>query len=477
MFRVMMLAILWAWVLASSPSQGAPPTQGTDIYVNFTLIDPATRREIPDSWMIVTDGRIGSIGHGRPLAQFSEEHRHDLGGRYLLPGFIDAHAHITATGIQKVEIRDGKPLITSESDDRITRQNARIALARGVTTVRNPGGDPVANAHYDRMVASGAWIGPKAVHAGAIHEPPPFSGGMYSYPRSQAEWDADAAREASLGMKYYKLYMDLTEPEVAEGIMAAHKYGLKAIGHLNKVSWQRAIDLGIDGVEHALPTSPDLLEPDARKRYLAGLGPDSKYMYRWFELVNYDGPLFQKLLRTMARRHIPTDMTFVVNEIVYNLDDLARAYPANERADMDPGVLAASLKALKLSSTGWTAEDFRRARAVMPKLLELGRRLHAAGVPMMIGTDAGGGLFYARELVLNHEAGIPTWDVLRMATSNAADLIGMGDRVGRLTKGYEADFVILDADPLIDLAAARRVYAVINDGEILFPDEIRRNDL
>ena len=143
---------------------------------------------------------------------------------------------------------------------------------------------------------------------------------------------------------------------------------------------------------------------------------------------------------------------------------------------MDPQVLAASLAALKASSTGWTAEDFRRARAVMPKVLELGRRLHQAGVPMMIGTDAGGGLFYGRELVLNGEAGIPRWDVLRMATSETADLIGLGDRIGRIRKGYEADLVVLDADPLVDLAAAEQVHAVIQDGRLRLPDDLRKED-
>ncbi len=476
MFRRIFTAVLPILLLAGGGARAAPPTPGTDVYENVTLIDPATSRRIENAWILVKDGRISSFGRGPPPRAATGAHVHDLGSRFMLPGFIDGHAHITATGIQKVDFRDGKPIVTSETDDRITRHNARIALARGVTTVRNPGGDPIANARYDRMVASGAWTGPEAVHAGAIHEPPPFTGGMYAYPRSAAEWDADAAREAGLGMKYYKLYVDLSQVELAEGIRAAHRYGLKAIAHLDSVSWLTAAELGIDGLEHALPTSPDLLEPAARKRYVAGLGPDSKFMYRWFEQADYDGPLFQRLRHVLAQRHVAVDMTFVVNEIVYNLDDLDLAYPALERADMDPQVLAASLTALKAGAANWTAEDFRRARAAMSKVLEFGRRLHQAGVPMMIGTDAGGGLFYGRELVLTGKAGIAPWDVLRMATSQAADMIGLGDRIGRIRKGFEADLVILDSDPLVDLAAAEQVHAVIDDGRLLLPDELRRED-
>ena len=53
----------------------------------------------------------------------------------------------------------------------------------------------------------------------------------------------------------------------------------------------------------------------------------------------------------------------------------------------------------------------------MPKVLAFARMLHEAGVPMMIGTDAGGGVMFDRELELHREAGIPVWDVLRMVTS------------------------------------------------------------
>ncbi len=63
-----------------------------------------------------------------------------------------------------------------------------------------------------------------------------------------------------------------------------------------------------------------------------------------------------------------------------------------------------------------------------------------------------------------------------MATSEGADMIGLGDRIGRIRKGYEADLVILDSDPLVDLAAAEQVHAVINDGRLILSDQLRRED-
>jgi imidazolonepropionase-like amidohydrolase len=446
---------------------------GADVYHGFTLIDPATERRVENAWIVVEKGRLSRTGAGQPPLATDPAHTHDLTGRFVLPGFIDAHAHITATGIHKIETRDGVLSLTMESDERITRNNARIALARGITTVRNPGGDPIANAHYDRMIASGEWQGPEARHAGEVIEPPPVTGGMFAYPRTDAEWEAQAAREAGLGMTYFKLYTGLTEEELATGIRVAHKHGLKAIAHLNRVSWTRAIELGIDGLEHALPTSPDLLEPDARKTYVAELGPHSKFMYRWFELADYDGPLIRNLVERLAREKIATNLTLVVNQIVANLDDVDRAYPPLERADMLPEVLNATLTQLRASAGGWTPEDYQRARAVMPKVLAFARMLHEAGVPMMIGTDGGGGTFYARELALHREAGIPIWDVLRMATSEAAGIMGMGKRVGRIQPGYEADLTILEVDPFPNIGAASQVYGVINNGKFLTSSQLR----
>jgi len=450
----------------------APQMARADVYHGFTLIDPATEKRVENSWVVIDDGRISRIGSGKPPRPPTGTHAHDLTRRFMLPGLIDAHAHITATGILDVQMRDGVPIITMKIDESITQRNAHMALQRGVTTVRNPAGAPEANAKYDRMIASGTWIGPEARHAGAAIQPPPMSGEMFRYPRTEPEWQAEASREAKLGMRYFKLYTDLSEEELATGIRVAHQHGLKAIAHLNRVSWTRAIELGIDGLEHALPTSPDLLEPDARKTYMAEMDPTSRFMYRWFELADYDGPLIRHLVDLLAEKKIPVDLTLVVNELIYHTDELDRVLPPFERKFISPEVLAVYESQLRASAAGWKPEDYERAHAVMPKVLMFARMLHAAGVPMMIGTDGGGGVLIGREMELHREAGIPAWDVLRMATSGAADIMEMGDRIGRIKEGYEADLVILDADPLADVRAVDRVHAVINNGKFLKPSEL-----
>ncbi len=448
----------------------------TDLYTGLVLIDPVKETRIGNSYILVRDGRIAATGVGAPPASLQADRTHDLSGRYALPGFVDAHAHITGAP-PEVTVVDGKPSVTMASDDNLTRYNGRIALAFGVTTIRNPGGDAEANARYDRMIATGTWLGPEALHAGAVIEPPPFGGASFAYPRTEAQWQAEAERHVKLGMRYFKLYADLSEEEVTTGIRVAHQHGLKAIAHLNKVSWERAAELGIDGLEHALPTSPDLLEPAQRAQYLAELGPDSKFMYRWFERADYDGPLLRRLVDLLAQRKVVTNMTFLVNDLVYNIDDLERAFPDIEmyRRHSFPGILETTIKTLQASNTGWTPADYERAHAVMPKVLAFGAMLYRAGVPMMIGTDgAGGGPYYARELALHQKAGIPVWAILRMATSGAADVLGIGNRTGRIEPGFEADLVLLTADPSVEVANAAKVYGVLNNGRLLLSESLTR---
>lgn len=468
-------AIFAGAALLSAGCQNPASYEGAALYHGFSQIDPDRERVTPDAWIVVKGSMIEKVGAGTPpKSAFSE--RHDMSGLYAMPGLIDAHAHITA-GPHKIEIKDGAPAVTIESVDEITKLHARYALAFGVTTVRNPGGDPVANAGYDENIASGAWIGPEAVHAGAVIQPPPFVGSAFAYPQTPEEWRAEAERQAALGMKYFKLYVGLSEDEIAAGVKAADDAGLKAIAHLDKVSWTRAVELGVDGLEHALPTSPDLLEPEAREEYLSGLGPHSKFMYRWFELADFDGPLVQEMISLLAEKQIETNLTLLVNELTYNVDDLTNVWPEAHRRYVHPKNLEAGLGFMKASATGWSEEDFTRARAVMPKVLDFAKRLYDAGVPMMIGTDGYGGTpQYARELELHVKAGIPVWAVLRMATSDTAEILGLSERAGKIANDMEADIVFLRANPVEDVAHVKDVASVLSNGEHYQFDELLSMD-
>lgn len=460
-------------LLACASLAGCNPTVRTSVapagtlYHGFSLLDPDAERVVDGSYVLVDDGLIVAVGAGEWKGRPAERSV-DMTGRYALPGLIDGHAHITS-GPHSVEMVDGAPLVSIPSVDAITRHHAAVALAFGVTTVRNPGGDPTANARYDRQVQSGAWLGPEALHAGAVIQPPPFGGAAFAYPRSGAEWDAEARRQADMGMRYFKLYSGLDADELELGIRAAHRNRLKAIAHLDAVSWTQAARLGVDGLEHTLPTSADLLEPEQRAIYLAERGADARYLFRWFELAEFDGPLIQEMFAELAERRVVVSTTLGVNELTYNSDRLDTVLPIEDRAYAHPATLEAMLSFLPVMEE----EDHRRARAVMPKVLEFTRRLHVAGVPILIGTDGnGGGPAYSRELELHMLAGIGAWDVLRLATSGAADALGIGNRTGRIAPGMEADIVFFGSNPLAAPGNLREPKLVLNDGWARTPEDI-----
>ncbi|MEO1595587.1 MAG: amidohydrolase family protein [Pseudomonadota bacterium] len=463
--RIYSAAILIGLAILPPPSQAE-----ATLYHGFSRVDITLEAVIPDSWIIVEHERIVAVGENALPEDFSGRRR-NLSGTWALPGMIDGHAHITA-GPHKVEVTNGQPTVTIESVDTITRYNALMALAYGVTTVRNPGGDPEANARYDANIASRRWRGPTALHAGAIIQPPPFGGNAFAYPTTRDGWFAEAERQARLGMTYFKLYTSLTAEELAVGIEAAHAHGLQAIAHLDQVSWQTALDLGIDGLEHALPTSAELL-PEAhrvafRERRLEG----SKHLAEWFALVDFDGPEMQQLFAALADRGTTLNLTLLVNHMVAYADDVSAVIDDAAVRDLHPDTWAASSQFLAMGAAYWNGDDFTMARDALERVAEFLRRLHQAGIPLLIGTDGnGGGALMALEMQLHVDAGLTPFDVLDLATTAAARTMGL-ESTGRLEPGYEADVVFVSADPTAHIGAVRAVRAVLVDGEYLTREQL-----
>lgn len=449
-------AALFAALSTHASAQEAAPAQ---LYSGFVLVDPETATRTADAWLVVRDGRIEHVGAGAaPSGNFDH---HDMRGLFGLPGLIDAHAHLMA-GPHQFELIDGELQVGITTGDEFTRSNAAIALAFGVTSVRNPGGSAAAAARYDAMIANGEWVGPEARHAGEILQPPPFDGESFAYPTSATEWNAEAARQAGAGMTYFKLYTDLTEEELALGVEAARAHGLVPIAHLNSVSWKRGLELGVEQFLHALPTSPALLEPEAREAY--ALGPD--FMVRWWELADLDGPLLQDLAASLARAEATVDLTLLVSQMVYFADQWETLLPlmASPPDYFHPAHLEALGPAYE-AMRGVPAEQLARGRAVWPKVLAFARLLHDRGVSLMIGTDGNGGAGIHYELENHVRAGIPVWEVLRMATSGNANLIGLTG-TGRIAPGLEADMVFLRSDPVADVRNVEHVEFVMNNGTL-----------
>lgn len=451
----------------------ANPVQARDIYYGVTILDPVRETATPDSYFLVESGRIAAIGKGRPQ-RTKGARLHDFTGLWAMPGLIDTHAHVTL-GPVEISVEKGAPRIRTVPIHEITAHNARTLLSFGVTTIRNPGGGTSENLAYVKGIASGALEGPEMIYANEILDRTPIVfEGLVSPVTDQRRASAIVAEQAKSGGRYVKLYTGLNETDIAETITAAHAHGMRAIAHLSTVSWKRAAELGIDGLVHMMPVSADLLPADRREEWRKTHRAGTYEFFEWYEAADLDGSEVRGMIATLARRKIHVDATLVAFQPAFWGDD-TKFIERDIR--YDHLAMVASWRRFRFDM-GWKAEDYARAKAIWPRVLTLTRRMYEAGVPMTIGTDQGNpwiapGLSVSREMSLHQEAGIPAWAVLRMATSDAARLIGVGDRTGALRRGLEADILFIVSDPRSNLNRVADVRWVLNNGVLINPERLR----
>ncbi|MGE0441228.1 MAG: amidohydrolase family protein [Gemmatimonadales bacterium] len=458
-----MVASIAAVGLASLAA--APPAAPAPVLVlrGATLIDGTDRPPRPGATVIVQNGWITAVG-GADLAIPAGARVLDLAGRYLLPGFIEMHGHV-AIGAWELDTTGGTPKLRYAYDDSASRELTRSELAFGITTVRNPAG-PTREAVLVRdRVRWGEWAGPRIITAGApLDAPGPVT--AVDGVSTEAEARAAVARQAEAGVDFIKLYAGLDSALVAAAVDEAHARGLTAVGHLWKTSWTDAARAGIDGITHIIVNNERLL-PAAKRAEYAKTIPNGLFMFDWFRHANFDGPEIREMLATLVAHHVTIDPTLVAFEMTawWNVAD---HYPA-ESNDYTPPSFAPKWKQMN-DLRGWSAADYAAARAQFPRMSELARRLHEAGVPLTVGIDAGNPWFFHRELELLAAAGIPTADVIRMATRNAALGLGRIAEFGTVEVGKRADLVVLGADPIADIRNTRRIVWVIQGGEPAPPE-------
>lgn len=469
-FKPWILSLVMPLVVTALPAVSASESV---LYHNATLINPATEQQLTNGWLLVQDGRIVKMGQAQAASLPAANKQIDLQQQYVLPGLIDVHLHLTA-GPHRVEMRDGAPVLTMEGHSEVTRYHAMSTLATGVTTAFSPAGDPQANAAYVQQQQAGQWLGPKLHYAGYVFEPTPIFGGAI-YPTDETSWRAEIAKQQALGVDYIKLYTGLTAEEVALGVRLAGEAGLKTIAHLDSVSWQYAADLGIDILTHALPTSAELLTGAAKAAYQAERkNPfNQRFIYSWFQHVDYDSEPMQRLIATLVKQQTRIDLTMVVNELFYFARELDAIYPEDAMWVFHPQMRQRWRALMAAPSYDWSTADFATAQQQLPKVQALFKRLYDAGVSLAIGTDStASGPFYLRELELTKAAGLSNWQVLQLATQGGAKHLGLADH-GELKAGYVADFIVLAANPITDLQALNTLHTVVQQGNLMQVESLK----
>lgn len=460
--RVPALLLSAAVIATTAGSSRAEPDL---VVADVTLIDGTGAPARGGMSVLVRDGRIVAIGPRASLRPRRGATTIDGRGGYLLPGFVDAHAHLP---FGPVTSEQGQ--MRFSYDDSASQAMAREFVRFGVTTVRSPAGDFAETRALREAIRRGDVSGPRIVSAGPIIDgaPSPLSVSVTTPEAARAE----VRRQVAQGVDFVKLYNWLPPAVVAAAVDEAHRHGVAVTGHLLVTNWLEAAEVGIDALEHITPLSPSLIEPARRAEFSSRMiASPTGFMLDWFNFADLDGPLLQATVAALAKRRVVVTPTLTTFAAMVNARDPA----VRESADADriPPVLRASYASSDFT-VGWDREQFGRAQRAWPRVQEWVRRLHAAGVPLAVGSDtpmpwvpAGASLHDEMRLLV--EAGVPSIEVLVGATRTGARLARVDSLVGTIEVGKVADLVLLEADPIADIRNTRSIRWVMMGGRLESP--------
>lgn len=395
------------------------PAPGTTILTNARLFD-GTGSTVRDGVSVtVTDGLIAAISDGSPR---TPEHANviDLGGRFLMPGLIDCHTHLTIHA--EPEQGEGEEALRPAVVGHLVGARLREALRMGITTIREVGafGDTMFEVRQairygafraPRLLISGRLVGATSVQGGHFSEMYREADGpeeMRKAAREQIRRGADFVKIMTTGARSVEMEnpgpAQMTREEVAAVVDEVHRLGYRVAAHCEGLEGTRlAIEEGVDTIEHGfyLHREPALLEQLAARRGV--LVPTLTFLH------------------DVAEHKADQWTAHLVERGVYNVEEAHRT-------------LAAALE---------------------------------AGVPIAMGWDGEPERMAASELGLMVEAGMTPADALVTATATAAYALGLDDLIGTVEVGKLADLLVVDADATKDvgvLVEEENIYLVLQSG-------------
>lgn len=367
-------------------------------------------------------------------SQFQADAEIDANGRYVLPGFIDAHAHIQ-------DERGGRPQPVDYC--------LKMWLSCGVTTIRDVGSDFSKSKVIREKSAKGEIAAPR----------------VFLYPMFRRSDSAEAARDqirrfkdgGADGVKFTGLSRDIFDAAADE----ANKQALPIAHHVGveeTTAWDD-IRMGTRSIEHWYGI-PDAALTDKVQSFPSNYNYNNEtHRFRWagrlWREANWEK--LMKVLDAMIEKGVHWDPTMSIYEASRDvmraqnqpwfkeylhptLQGFFEPNPANHGSYFE----------------GWTSTDEshwkENYRIWMSALREFERRGGTIGV----GDDAGFiysmyGFGYLRELELHQEAGFHTLRVIQHATANNAKILGQEQRLGRVRVGFAGDLLVLNGNPLEDL--------------------------
>ena len=419
-------------------------------FTHVTVIDATGAPAQSDMTVVVVDERIVDLGKSRDVRPPFGATIVEARGKYLIPGLWDMHVH-TVFG-------DWLP-----RDEKVALP---LFVANGVTGVRDMGGDLDVLKEWRASIAAGRLLGPRMVIAG-----PMLDGPVPRFPSSAPVADAAQGRKVvddlkAQGVDFIKIQSLIPRDGYFAAADEAKKLGLVFVGHVpDAVRASEASNAGQKSIEHftgifeGCSTIEDQLIKGPK-----GLGVN---------VQTYDPARAQALIALMAKNQtwqVPTLVwergQWLVDDIDLSRDPLTKYAPSawkdrtwpmfvsDIKKDMDTDPLPVRKKFVQME-------------------LDMTLAMFRAGVPFMAGTDTAAGVHVFpgfslhEELALFVRAGLTPMQALQTATLNPARFLDRLTDLGTVERGKFADLVLLDANPLDDIANTQKIRAVVLAGRYL----------
>jgi imidazolonepropionase-like amidohydrolase len=448
--RNTLLLLAVTFLMAACAS--APQTQPI-AFVNASVIPMDRERVLRDHTVVVQNGTITTVGPSAEVKIPRGARRIDAKGRYLLPAFCDMHVHqVTAVWDMMLPAEARVP------NDRIPYERFLFPyIANGVTLVQELSATKEDIALRNR-IRDGELLGPRMILAPMIDGPdkawpPPLS----TWVANPEEARAAVRRAKADGVDKIKVYSFLSRESYDAIVATANELGMDVIGH---VPMELSVEYIIDAGQKLIAHSEEL----------------AKHVDGDYSPQRIDA--FADLLAKSGVWLVPTITT--TRSILEQFDDapavLGRPEGVYYNDPLQKGVwnfVSQNLyQPIPPNHRQRLRDDYEKFQLPLVKAVyQKGGRLLAGSDTMLPGLVPGFALH--RELRDLVEAGLTPYDALRTTTTNPYEYLGESDRFGTIAKGKQSDLVLVDANPLEDIAAAAKVSGVLIRGRWVGDEEIR----
>jgi imidazolonepropionase-like amidohydrolase len=443
------------------------PQSSVVAVAHVTVIDMTGAAPALDQTVLIDKEKITALGASSTVAVPSGARIIDARGKFLIPGLSDMHVHLTGAGEPSGSRELFLPLL----------------LANGITSVRDMGG------YLDYLISlrgeidEGKRVGPQIVFAGPYLDgnPPSFQPSLVVTTRKQAPVAIHSLVEK--GVDFIKVQSQLSREAyfaIAQTCRAEHR---TFSGHVpDRVTAWEASDAGQRSIEHltcelrACSTNEaDLMRKQFRVLTQKATTAQSKARQLAWQREVLESYSEQKAAALIEK--FREQQTWQTPTLILLRND---AFPSSDsNLTSDPNAKYVPVKLLENWSKSYgaqmkniSAEEFSLRAAMLEKSLALVGLMQKDGVKILAGTDSAApyvvpGFSLHEELALLVKAGLTPMEALQAATRNPAEFLGHLDSQGTIAVGKDADLVLLDANPLVDIHNTKKIGVVIIHGKLL----------